>query len=268
MITRNCFLQQLFDLWIIVHGMHLLKATEFCRLQGAFGRDRALIILGFQAFFKKFFCGSKEFVSSVLTSCILMSRTKLVFVVVAWDATMFLNRYFRPSHTLIGMLLLGIVMPIASRDSAVHAQGNHELLLSTGDSVPGFGSIFVPTLFGLNDSGAVGISTSLSGVSSSINEAVYTIAPDGQLVQVARKGQSNPSSLGGNYGSMRGFDLDNEGRVLFQSFDLPGFNTANNSGLYLYDGSSTTEVVRKGNLVDGGGEIGDPIGRLDQQGPQ
>lgn len=164
------------------------------------------------------------------------------------------------------VFILAWALTIVLNVSIVQGQNRSELVFSTGDSVPGFGTIKLPRVFGFNDSGQIAFSTSLSGVSSSIDEAIYVYNLGIGLTQVAREGQANPSNLGGNYGSFRGHGLNETGVVLFESYNLPGFTTVNNGGLYHYDGSNATEIVRKGDLVEGGGNLGQIRGALNERG--
>jgi hypothetical protein len=146
--------------------------------------------------------------------------------------------------TLVLVAACAALQPVA----ALGRQGSTRIVVTTGDAAPGGGQfdLFRAVAPAINDAGDVAFLVHVTGPGTAGGDGVF-IHSGSVISAIARDGQ--PAAGGGtmNLGSAI-VGLDDVGRVAFRSRIDP----AGVFGTFIFDGGTTTELVRSGQPAPGG----------------
>ena len=151
-------------------------------------------------------------------------------------------------------------MTNTSNPSAVFTHNGSILneIARIGDSAVGNGELGGLTVHGFNDSGQVAFSSfNMTNTSNGLeNDRAIFLSGGAGLIEVAREG--NSAAGNGSLGDFQSVQLNNSGQIAFNSIFINGSNlgSADDSGVFLYDGSTLSELAREGDSAAGNGKLG------------
>ena len=160
------------------------------------------------------------------------------------------------------------LLPLVPRvDALLLADGTNPLveLVREGDPAPSDGSFSelrstsgaMVSNHPLNDRGEVAFVADLVGTSGGITDnAGLFVVDKSKITEYVRRGDSAPDGNGTFLGFGNRIDLDEDGRVVFEA-SLTGVVNGATDGLFLADGDTVRQILRRNDPAPGGGVFSD-----------